>query len=142
GLRLVDGEENGLAGIAQLAREELVLRGEAGARVRHENQAVGLLDRVLRLDAHQRVHSNRVFYQSAGVDAHVLHRAELAVTVLPVARDAGDVRDDGVARLRERVEQRGLADVGPPDDGDDGQHGGDRGCWWRLTPGGGGRRRL
>ena len=122
-LGLVDREEHRLARAPQFAREELVLRREAGARIGDEDEPVGFLDGVLGLDAHQRVHADRVLDQAAGVDADVLHRAELAVAVLAVARDAGHVGHDGVTRLRERVEQRGLADVRPPDDRDDRQHG-------------------
>ena len=38
-----------------------------------------------------------------------------------VARDPGDVLDDGLAATEDAVDQRRLADVGPPDDRDDGQ---------------------
>jgi hypothetical protein len=78
---------------------------------------------VLGLDAHERVHARRVLDESAGVDAHVLHRPQQPVAVLAIARDARHVGDDGVARFRERVEQRGLADVRPSDDRNDRQHG-------------------
>ena len=83
---------------AQFAREELILRCEARARVGDEDEPVGFLDGVFGLDAHERVHAARIFHQAAGVDAHVLHRTQPAVAVLAVARDAGHVGDDGVTR--------------------------------------------
>ena len=52
--------------------------------------------------------------------------ADAGVAVVAVARQAGEVGDDGVARLRQAVEQRRLADVGPADDGDDRLHAGGR----------------
>jgi hypothetical protein len=93
-----------------------------GARVGDEDEPVGFLDGVFGLDAHERVHADRVFHEAAGVDAHVLHRTQPSVSVLAVARDAGNVGHDGVTRFRQRVEQRGLADVRPPDDRNDRQH--------------------
>ena len=46
----------------------------------------------------------------------------LAVAVVAVARQAGEVGHDGVARLGQAVEQRRLADVGAADQGHDGFH--------------------
>ena len=54
------------------------------------------------------------------------------VAVVPVARQAGEVGDDRIARLRHAVEERRLADVGPADEGDDGFH--RRGRSPRLPP--------
>ena len=43
--------------------------------------------------------------------------------VVAVARQPGKVGDQRVARLGQPVEQRGLADVGPADQRDGGEHG-------------------
>ena len=47
----------------------------------------------------------------------------LRVAVVAVARQAGEVGDDRVARPGHAVEQRRLADVGPADEGDHRFHG-------------------
>jgi hypothetical protein len=74
--------------------------------------------------------------EAAGVDDDELAPAELGVAVVAVARQAGEVGDDGVAALRDAVEERALADVGAADQGDDGLHaaGGARGTGARAGP--------
>ena len=52
-----------------------------------------------------------------------LARAQAGIAVMAVSCQAGIVRHDGVAALGDAVEQRGLAHVGAPDDGDDAAHG-------------------
>ena len=52
---LVERQRHGLAGAAQLARDELILRRQSGARIGEEHQAVGLRHRALGLGAHLRL---------------------------------------------------------------------------------------
>ena len=70
---LLTARNTGLPERRSSLREELILRREPGARVGDEDQPVGFLDRVLGLDAHQRVHAARILDEAAGVDADVLH---------------------------------------------------------------------
>ena len=72
---MLSDQRHGLAGAAQLARDELVLRREAGARIGEKHEAVGLGDGALGLRAHLRLDAARVLDQAAGIDDHVRQRA-------------------------------------------------------------------
>ena len=61
--------------------------------------------------------------EAAGVDDEVRPAAQAAVAVVAVARHARQVVHDRVAAAREAVEEGRLADVRPPDQGDDRLHG-------------------
>ena len=60
--------------------------------------------------------------EAAGVDDEEFAVAGAPAAVVAVARQAREVGDERVARLREPVEQRRLADVGTADERDRGQH--------------------
>ena len=120
--RLVDREEDRLARAAQFLRDESILRGQPGARIDEQHEAVRLLDRALGLHAHLRFDAGWVLDETAGIDGDVGNRAEAPESVLPVARDARHVRDDGVARAGQCIEERRLADVRTAYQRDDGQH--------------------
>ncbi len=121
-LGLVEGQNHGLAGAQQFARYELILRGESGARVGQHDDAVSLGDSLFGLHAHLRLDAARIINQATGVDQHAGHGTDARVTVLAVPGHSRNIGDNGVARARQRIEQRRLADIGPPDDGDDGKH--------------------
>ena len=106
--------------------DEVILGREPGARIGEEHQPVSLGDRALGLGAHLRLDADRILDQAAGVDDDVGDRPDAPEAVLAVARQPGHVRDDGVARAGEHVEERRLADVRAADQGDDRQHGGAR----------------
>ena len=72
-LGLVEREHHRLAGAAQLARDELILRGQAGARIGHQDQAVGLGHGLLGLHAHLRFEALGMLDQAAGIDQHAGH---------------------------------------------------------------------
>ena len=120
---LVQRQRDRLARAAQLARDEVVLWREAGARVGEKYQAVSLEHRALGLRAHLRLDALRVLEQPAGIDNHVGHGPEATEAILAVAREARYVRDDGIACAGEHVEQCRLADIRPADQSDDRQHG-------------------
>jgi len=62
--------------------------------------------------------------ETAGVDDDErLAFDETAYAVVTIARHAGQIGDERIARARQHVEQRRLADVGAPDEGDYGEHG-------------------
>ena len=106
------------------ARQLLVERRQALDGVGHEEDDVGVGERggglVADLDRH-RVVGEEV--EAAGVDDRERHPVPLRDGVLAVAGDPGLVVDDGLAPPHEAVEERGLADVRPADDGHDGQPG-------------------
>ena len=93
----------------------------AFAAIDDEQDQVGFFGRRARLP---RGGAGQAFFaagDAAGVDED--ERAlgiEAAHAVVAVARDAGLVVDQGVARARQRIEQRRLTDVGATDQGDEG----------------------
>ena len=122
GVDLVDRDEHGLVHAAQQAGDRPVDRREALAPVHQEDERVGLLDRAARLLADQAQHpvlGGR--HQPAGVDQLEPPAPVLAFGVMPVARHAWKVLDDGLPPAQDAIEQRGLADVRAPDDGN-GEH--------------------
>ena len=119
---LVGHEEGGLLGAAQDARDRLVLLGDAGGGVDHEDDGVRLLAGGLGLLADA---SSEGVVGLAGLDAAGVHQREVdavpvGVVVAAVACDAARLVDDGVLLLGDAVDERGLADVGTADHGDDG----------------------
>jgi hypothetical protein len=119
---LVDRHGDGLAGAAQLVGDVAILGGEAGTGVGQEDDAIALGDGFLGLFAHLRFDATGLVDQAAGVDEHAGNGADARIAVLAVAGDAGNVGDDRVARARQRIEQRRLADIRPADDCHHGKH--------------------
>ena len=108
---------------AQHVGDETVCRREPVAPVHDEHDPSGLLHRALGLHRHRLLDAARRLDQAAGVHHDESVRSITAVAVLPVARHARHVGDQRVARARQHVEERGLADIGAPDQGDHRQHG-------------------
>ena len=127
-LGLVDDDQHRLAGSPQHIRHVPVRRREAGAAVHDEQYPVGLLDRLARLGGGELFEAVRAFDQATGVDHDRRVCTDARVTILAVTRQPRHVGDERVARAREHVEQRRLADVGTSDERQDGKH---RPC---LTP--------
>ena len=123
-LGLVDDHEHRLAGAAQDVGHVQV-RGRAALRAHRRGTARGRPPRTaFRVcSAISRSTPCDRLDEAAGVDDHAAALADARVAVLAVAGQAGHVGDQRVARARERVEQRRLADVGAPDQRDDGKHG-------------------
>ena len=129
-LGLVDRKEHGLAGTAQLARHEVILGGETRARIGEEHEHIGLGDGTLGLQAHRLLDARGLLDEATGVDDDIGDRPEAAITVLAIARDTRHVRDQGVPGPRQAVEERGLADIRPPDQRHHRQHGRHRSTRW------------
>ena len=122
GVDLVDRHEDGLVHAAQQIGDRPVHRRQALAPVHQEDERVGFVDRAARLLADQSQHpvlGGR--HQAAGVDQLKPPSPVVALGVMPVARHAGKVLDDGLPPAQDTVEQRGLADVRAAYDGD-GKH--------------------
>src|SRR5260221_12653652 len=89
---LVRAEDDGLSALAQFAREDLIARGDAGARVDHEKAEVGFLDRRLGLRRHACGETlGRGFVKSGGVDQLEIEAGEIAVRDRAVPRNAWSV---------------------------------------------------
>jgi hypothetical protein len=117
---LVDREEHGLAGRAQLLREVVIDRREARPSIDDEQQRVGLADRLERLavDAGADHLALRLGIEAAGVDDAKVGAEVLGFAVAAIAREARRVVNERGAPADEAVEQGRLADVGPADNGD------------------------
>ena len=118
-LGLVGGEDHRPLIAAQDAGEDLVARGDALAGVDQEQHHVRFLDGQFGLGAHARFQAVVVDVLEAGrVDQDQVEVAQAAAGEAAVAGDAGPVVDDGELLAGQPVEQRGLADVRPADDGE------------------------
>ena len=117
---LVDDDDHRRGRTAQDARRLEVGRGHPGHRVDHEQDRVGLGDGQagLLLDARlDRIVG--IELETAGVDDDEAPAVPLGVAVEAVTRGARAVLDDRRAIAEDPVEERALADVRSPDDGDD-----------------------
>ena len=97
----------------------LVVVGDADGRVDDEQHRVGEADRDLGLAGDPLGQAAGVGVPAAGVDDGEGAAGPVGVVGDPVAGDAGHVLDDGLAAADDPVDQRGLADVGAADDGED-----------------------
>ncbi len=121
-LPLVEQHHDRAAGRVDTLGETLVLAGDALRGVDHEQRDVGVVDRPQR--PHERVVLGRVVDLRPPAHARPCRRTRSGrrrsrracrsqSRVVP-----GDVVDDGAVLADQPVEQRALADVRPPDDGD------------------------
>ena len=115
---LVRNQEDRLVRMAEDRRQLLVAGRDPGPGVDDEEDEVGFGDRRPRLVGDLLGERGAV----GDVDATGVHEQEpvpgpLADDLLAVARDSGCLVDDGLARGGQPVDERGLADVRKPDDG-------------------------
>ena len=123
-LGLVGDDDHRLAGAPHQIGKGAVVRHRSGFRIEHEEHRVGLLDRQLGLRQHPAGEALGVgLFKPGGIDDGEVQIAEPGLTLAPVAGDAGQVVDQRQAPADQPVEQRGLADVRPPDDRDGEAHG-------------------
>jgi len=119
-VHLVDHQEDGFAGPAEIVHHLGVAGLRALTAVHHQEDDVGLGHRDFGLAPHQ---AGQVFFashQPAGVhqqDAMVIP-GEAAVVAVP--GDPGDIGHQGFRGAGEAVEEGGFPDVGPADDGHQG----------------------
>jgi hypothetical protein len=115
----IDDQNDRSTGLAEIFCEIQVERRGAGLAVNHEEEEVCAFDGDLRggmcLLREIRV---RLGSDSTGVDDFERHRAKLATSDDAVAGDAGLVVDNGNLATRQTIEERGLPDIRPADDGD------------------------
>src|SRR4051794_10411192 len=116
---LVGGEDDRLGPAAQEVGELLVPGPGAGARVDDQDGDLGVVERRLGLLADRAGHRVVVEHvHAAGVDQREAAPVPLGRDLVAVARDAGARMDHRLARARQPVDERRLADVGIADDGD------------------------
>ena len=122
-LDLVHDDEHALAVAPQPPRDRLVVRQQARAGVHDEQHDVRLLDRALAPGAAAGPSSGSSLPSSRPpVSTSSNGRpCQLDLRVVAVARRAGPAVGDRLAAAADAVEQRGLTDVGPADEGDSGR---------------------
>jgi hypothetical protein len=118
----VDRDDHALAHLAERLRDVVIVRGRAIASVDEEQHAIGLFDGSQCLPRHDLFDALRVHDQAAGIHDQIGNHPDLAVTVITIARQPRQVRDQRIASAREKVEQRRLADVGATDQRNNRQH--------------------
>ena len=112
---LVGRQDHRLAGAAEDVGDLLVSRRDAGLRVHHEDDEVGLLDGAAGLLGHLADERRRVGHvDAAGVDEDEALAGRLADDVLAVARDAGRLEDDRLALAVSRLTSVDLPTFGKP----------------------------
>ena len=119
---LVGGKENRLAVASEPVRDALVRAGQALSRIENQHHHVGLLDRERGLVGDEGGERITAAGEAAGVDRHCIASLDTHVAIAPVTGQSRQVRDEGVPGAGQRVEQRGLADVGAADECERGQH--------------------
>ena len=113
-LDLVHGQEQGLAAVQQQAHQVVIGAGQLGARVHHQHQRVGLLQRHLGLVVDfGRDQLGIVGHDAARIDQAKLPPGPFVLAIDAVARDARLVAYNRAAAFGEPVEERGFAHVGP-----------------------------
>ena len=118
-LGLVGGQDDVLGALAQDVGEILVRRRDAHAGVDDEQADVGLVHGTLGQAPHpalQRIVLDH--FQAGRVDHDEAQVAQARVALAQVAGDARLVIDQRQPLAHEAVEQGGLADIGPSDDGE------------------------
>ena len=122
-LRLVGDEDDGLARAAHHLGERAGRREDADAGIDDEEDHVGVADGGLRLGAHAAEERFLVgLLEPCGVDDAEFQVAEPSLALAAVSGDARLVVDERELLADEAVEQGRLADIGPPDDGDERRH--------------------
>ncbi len=122
--RLVGNQHDRLAGTAHHFGKGAVGRRQAVLGIDDEQNNVGFLNGSLGLGAHPRFQAViGSFFKTRRIDNLKLQIVELGIVDAPVARDARQVIDQRQLAADEAIEQRGLADIGTPDDGDCKTHG-------------------
>ena len=83
------------------------------ASINQIDDGIGLVHGNLRLPGDLNIHAEMLLGESTGINDHIglLPKSTSAITA--IAGQTGVVGDDGVARLRQHIEQCGLADIGP-----------------------------
>ena len=116
-LGLVRDQDDGTFRAPDKVREPLVVGGEAGAAVDHEQNDVGLGDRRLGLGAHAALERALVgMLEPRGVDDPEDEVAQPPLALAAIAGHARAIVHEGQTLADETVEQRRLADIGSADD--------------------------
>ena len=119
GVALVDAQHHGLAALLQHGGHRLVVGGDTGTQIGHQDNHVSLVDGQLSLGTHLRQdHVVGLGLDTAGIRQHKLAAAPLALRKDAVAGDTGGVLHDGQTLSDQFIKQSGFSHVGTPHHGD------------------------
>ena len=111
-------EKDRFAGPVQQARQLQVGGGEFGAAIDHHDHGGGFIQGDFGLAENLRRNECLIVGDNAaGIDNAQRSSAPFRLGIKPVAGDAGFVADDGAPRSRQPVKERGLANIGPSNNG-------------------------
>ena len=122
GVHLVDGDQDRFAAVAQARGGFAVQRHDAFLDVHHQDDDVGRLDGEFHLFERRLDDDIIRLFAAQQADAAGIHQREglpvpFHLGADAVARDARLIVHDGDAPAGDAVEQGGLADIGPADNG-------------------------
>ena len=119
-IALIDAGNDRFAAFFEHHGNVVVVGGNAGANVAHEQDHVGGVNGDLRLQFHLRKDHIVAFrLNAAGVDDHQLAAAPLGFAVNAVARDAGNILHNGAALADKFIEQGAFSNVRSAHNGKD-----------------------
>jgi hypothetical protein len=119
-LDLVGGRDDRLVGPAELVGNIGIGTRRAGLGVQHEDDHVGLADRLLGLlDDLVDVAAVDLLPDAAGVDNREVAPIPIGLAIEPIAGRPGHVVGHRSSLADQAIEEGRLADVGAADDGDD-----------------------
>src|SRR5262249_13602884 len=118
-LALIRDQDRGFARLAHEIGKCAVGWRRPGARVDQKHDRIGRVDGGLRLLLHAATQTLRCsLFQPGRVDSGERKIPEPCLRLAPVARDAGQVMDQSETLAGQAIEQGGLADIRPSDNGD------------------------
>ncbi len=116
-LAFVSRQHHRLAGASHQIGEDLVRRDHAGAGIDEKQHDIGLRDGLFGLLAHAHGEPRIAGLQPRGIDERHIACPQLGLRLTPIPRQARLIVDQRQPPAREPVEQGGLADIGPADNG-------------------------
>src|SRR6266568_3799208 len=118
-LDLVYGQKNWLVSMQQEAHQIVVRAGQLGSCIHHQYKGLRVFQSHLGLVVNLRWNELRIVgHNPARIDQAEPPPPPLELPIDAVTRDSGFVAHNGPPALRQPVEKRGLAHVGPPHNGD------------------------
>ncbi len=119
-VHLVGDQHPRAAGVAQHLDHPRIVGMEPGPRIDDQHEEVSFGNGHIDLAANLQIHWDpRIFGDAAGVDQPESPAVPLGACEVAVSSGTSLVADDRCVGADDSVEQCGLSDVGPPDQGDD-----------------------
>ena len=108
---------------SQAVGDLLITQIDAVTGIEQKQHNISFVDRHPDLVRHQAIQTILIAYQTTGINNKVGSFTDLAITVLAVAGQSGKICHQRITAAGQLIKQRGLADIGPTDNGDNRKHG-------------------